>query len=135
MQVIQHLESTQGGKISVYKSRMLEAETMCSESLKSHFALLQCSSVPLCMAREVDWERSVFVALSQGATHLLVSTCPGLIPNYRPQIASQHSLPALSSSCQGDGILDEDKGVAAFVFKCALLGTLSFSRMHNFTFY
>lgn len=80
-----------GEKISVYKSRLLEAETMCSESLRSHLALLQGSSVPLRVAREVDWERPIF-ALSHGATHLLVSTCPGLIPNYRPQIASQHSL-------------------------------------------
>ena len=105
-----------GKKISVYKPRLLEAETMCSESLRSHLALLQGSSVPLRVAREVDWERPVFV-LSHGATHLLVRTCPGLTPNYRPQIASQHSLPALSSSCQGDGILDEDEGVVAFVFK------------------
>lgn len=87
-----------------YKSSLLEAETMCSESLKSHFTLPQCSSILLPMASLSSLERFAFVVLQEGAAHLLVSTCPGLILNYCPQIASQHSLPALSSSSQGDGI-------------------------------
>lgn len=91
-------------KMPAFQSSLLEAETMCSESLKSHFTLPQCSSIPLPRASLPGLERFTLVVLQEGATHLLVSTYPGLIPNYCPQIAPQHSLPALSSSSQGDGI-------------------------------
>lgn len=54
--------------------------------IKDHISCFATGQLcSLRMAREVDWERPVFV-LTMGATYLLVSTCPGLIPNYRPQL-------------------------------------------------